>query len=75
MRIKDDKASILLVSAKATNLLPANKKVIQKRKVFEWPFTIVYKKTVRSFVAEIYRSVNGAGDSCKATSWHIQTSA
>ncbi len=33
------------------------------------------KKTARSFFAEIYRSGNAAGDSCKATLWHTQTSA
>ena len=33
------------------------------------------KKTARSFVAEIYRSGNAAGDYCKATLWHTQTSA
>ena len=33
------------------------------------------KKTARSFVAETYRSGNAAGDYCKATSWHTQTSA
>ena len=31
------------------------------------------KKTARSFFAEIYRSGNAAGDSCKATLWHTQT--
>ena len=33
------------------------------------------KKTARSFFAEVYRSVNAAGDSCKATLWHTRTFA
>ena len=31
------------------------------------------KKTARSFFAGVYRSVNTAGDSCKATLWHTRT--
>ena len=34
-----------------------------------------YKKTARSFVAVLYRSVNAVGNSCKATLWHTQHSA
>ena len=48
--------------------------------VFSIAFQFVFrfienKKTARAFFAEIYRSGNAAGDYCKATLWHTQTSA
>ena len=33
----------------------------------------LHKKTARALFAEIYRSGNAVGDSCKATLWHTQT--
>ncbi len=64
---------ILRLSVKVTNLLPKNKERLSKNGVFLNSLLRYTKKTVRAFFAETYRSVKGAGDSCKATLWHIQT--